>query len=226
MGCDIHLYREKHVDGKWLAVDKWAKDEYGDFGVSYDDQCYTGRNYELFGLLAKGVRREHSFSFEKRGLPFDACDEIKACSEGWDCDDHWELSFYTSESVINRPGVVARPSTHNGEWTGLGLPPVGTVCEVFNDDLSGAAWEKCTILFTGKHRVVYDSESCCERVGYMDCLKFRPIRTAEQIAAEDREKALSDLCLVINNASHMDCGTYLAQAIIDAGYRKVEGGEK
>lgn len=98
MGCDIHLYREKHVEGKWLAADKWSKDEDGDYlRVDYDDQYFTDRNYELFGLLAKGVRREHEFSFEKRGLPFDACDEIKACAGDWDCDGHSHSFLFLHE---------------------------------------------------------------------------------------------------------------------------------
>lgn len=98
MGCDIHLYREKHVEGKWLAADKWSKDEYGDYlRVDYDDQYFTDRNYELFGLLAKGVRREHEFSFEKRGLPFDACDEIKAYADYWDCDGHSHSFLFLHE---------------------------------------------------------------------------------------------------------------------------------
>jgi hypothetical protein len=96
MGCDIHLYREKNVNGEWLAADKWTDD--GDYlRVEYQDQYFTDRNYQLFGLLAKGVREEHDFSFVKRGLPFDACREIKQCSDDWDCDGHSHSYLFLHE---------------------------------------------------------------------------------------------------------------------------------
>lgn len=75
-------------------------------------------------------------------------------------------------------------------WSGDGLPPVGARCEVLNTDLSNAEWEQCTILFSGKHRIVYDLESCSEFVGYRDCLQFRLIKTHAQIAAEERDAAI------------------------------------
>lgn len=116
MGCDIHLYREKHVEGKWLAADKWSKDEDGDYlRVDYNDQYFTDRNYELFGLLAKGVRREHEFSFEKRGLPFDACGEIKACADVWDCDGHSHSFLFLHELK----SILAFTKTQKIEVSGM-----------------------------------------------------------------------------------------------------------
>ena len=82
------------------------------------------------------------------------------------------------------------------EWNGEGLPPVGTVCAVLNSDLGNPQWERCTILYSGKHRVVYDSESCEERVAFIEDLKFRqarPIRTPEQIAAEEIQKIRDEI---------------------------------
>lgn len=96
MGCDIHLYREKNVEGKWLAADKWSNDD-GYPSVKYEDQYFTDRNYQLFGLLARGVREEHDFSFAKRGLPFDACEEIKRCSDNWGCDGHSHSYLFLHE---------------------------------------------------------------------------------------------------------------------------------
>ena len=116
MGCDIHLYREKHVDGKWLAADKWSKDEDGDYlRVDYNDQYFTDRNYELFGLLAKGVRREHEFSFAKRGLPFDACEEIKSCASEWDCDGHSHSYLFLHELKA----ILAFAKTQKIEISGM-----------------------------------------------------------------------------------------------------------
>lgn len=120
----------------------------------------------------------------------------------------------------------------NNEWNGDGLPPVGARCEVLNTDLSNAAWEKCTILFSGKHRIVYDSESCPERVGYRDLLQFRPIKTPDQIAAEEREAAIGRMKECFDSVSDDLCPTsnqYLETlfgALHDAGLRFPKGDGK
>ena len=65
------------------------------------------------------------------------------------------------------------------KWNGEGLPPVGTVCEVYNQDLTNAEWEACTIKYVGPFVVVYDSESCSDRCGNHceGAVLFRPICT-------------------------------------------------
>lgn len=102
MGCDIHLYREKQIEGKWIAADKWQKSEYEEEGedpvvVRYEDQFFHDRNYQLFGLLAKGVRSEHELSFVARGLPQDACEEIQSCAENWGAGGHNHSYLYLHE---------------------------------------------------------------------------------------------------------------------------------
>ena len=117
-----------------------------------------------------------------------------------------------------------RPATQ--QWNSDGLPPVGIECEVLNSDLSNAQWEKCKILFVGVHRVVYDSESCSERVGYADTLQFRPIRTPEQLAAEAREKAIIEIMrdAGITGSAFKDDPEALewASSLWAKGYRKLE----
>lgn len=131
----------------------------------------------------------------------------------WLFSDQWRLSSYSTRQ-IDESGVK-RPAP---PWSGDGRPPVGTRCEVLNNDLSNAEWEQCTILFSGKHRIVYDSESCSERVGYRDCLQFRPIKTTAQIAAEEREAAIKEIGNIIASVGP----TFRDQAVrlFDAGYRK------
>jgi hypothetical protein len=100
MGCDIHLYKEKHVDGKWMTADEWEVYDHGDDdkGMSVPwEKRFTDRNYQLFGLLSRGVRTEHAFSFESRGLPFNPCAEIATESAGWDCDGHSHSYLYLHE---------------------------------------------------------------------------------------------------------------------------------
>lgn len=86
---------------------------------------------------------------------------------------------------------VYHPAPSAIHWTGEGLPPAGTVCEVLNNTLDRPEWERCTILFMGKFKAIYESESCHERVADVSeswMISFRPIRTPEQIASEEREK--------------------------------------
>jgi hypothetical protein len=96
MGCDIHLYKEKLVNGKWLTADEWETDDDGHKSVPWKKR-FTDRNYNLFGLLCKGVRSDHEFSFDPRGIPFDACEEIKDESESWASDEHSHSYLYVSE---------------------------------------------------------------------------------------------------------------------------------
>ncbi len=117
--------------------------------------------------------------------------------------------------------IIQRPSTPS--WSGEGLPPVGVVCEVFNRELSNPEWEKCTILFAGKHRFLYDSESCAERCGYIENLEFRPVRTTEQIAADEREAAIKEMMSHIYACLPRECWDESGPAcfaLYDAGYRK------
>lgn len=100
MGCDIHLYKEKQVEGQWISADEWQAYDYGegDKGIEVPwGKRYTGRNYELFGLLCNGVRSNHPCSFEPRGLPFDACPEIVNEVEKWGVDGHSHSYLYLHE---------------------------------------------------------------------------------------------------------------------------------
>jgi len=100
MGCDIHLYKEKQVNGEWLTADSWGAYDYGDDEKGMEvpwEQRFTDRNYDLFGLLAKDVRRDHPFSFATRGIPFNACAEVAEESVKWDSDGHSHSYLYLHE---------------------------------------------------------------------------------------------------------------------------------
>lgn len=128
--------------------------------------------------------------------------------------------------MIARQVAVVQPAP----WSVDGLPPVGTECEVLNNDLSNAAWEKCTILFAGKHRIVYDSESCHERVGYRDCLQFRPIKTPAQVSAELADQEVKKIAAIICRDGAFDIDdpevSESAVALYDAGLRFPKGGDQ
>lgn len=100
MGCDIHLYREKLIAGKWVTADQWSAYQYGDeegMEIKYNNRAYSDRNYDFFGALAKGVRREFDFSFEPRGMPLTASPEVASDYEGYGCDAHGASYLYLHE---------------------------------------------------------------------------------------------------------------------------------
>src|SRR5678815_3673304 len=79
MGCDIHLRVQKRVGSDWVFVEDQIPDKYSDKGHTRPDVWYSGRNYDLFGILA-GVRNGRGFAgcdtgdgfipiAEPRGLP-------------------------------------------------------------------------------------------------------------------------------------------------------------
>lgn len=146
--------------------------------------------------------------------------EVFCCESGW-----WHGSG-RFRAVAN-PGwgtwrYIPRPAA----WDGNGLPPVGAVCEYRWD--AGDSWRVGTCVAHFEDRAVIcdrDNEDCAER---LDTHHVRPIRTPEQIAAEEREKAIDALCFDI--VSHYEAPKMsehylgLAKALHAAGYRKVEGG--
>lgn len=100
MGCDIHLYKEKRVNGKWVAADEWTEFNHGDddkgIEVKWQNR-FTGRNYELFGILSKGVRTSNAVSFEPRGIPFDVCWQIQSTVNSYGQDGHSHNYLYLHE---------------------------------------------------------------------------------------------------------------------------------
>lgn len=117
-------------------------------------------------------------------------------------------------------GYVLRPSTDKQTWDGEGLPPVGTVCELRANKLN--EWGRALIKFASRNVVVWDWEGEPEISGlctrYAHEVEMRSIRTPEQIAAEEREKAIDEMA--------QDLGKFFsnpkmsARTIYDAGYRK------
>lgn len=116
MGCDIHIYREKHLDGFWLTADPWQPRDYGDREpeVPYELRAFRGRDYDLFGLLCAGVRREHPFSFKERGLPFDVTREVLQEARYWGGNGHSHSHLYLHELKAMRAFLDRETMTVEG----------------------------------------------------------------------------------------------------------------
>jgi hypothetical protein len=89
MGCDIHLYIEKKIKGKWIPAQGFMQtsdEERSVPDVPFNDR-FNDRDYLLFGFLA-GVRDSTNQHFEPKGFPDDASKEVKRVYEGWEGASH------------------------------------------------------------------------------------------------------------------------------------------
>ncbi len=104
-------------------------------------------------------------------------------------------------------------------WNGQGLPPVGTVCEYLDANLE---WYEVEIFGIDKaQRRIFASPWMT--IPYMGCSApecFRPSRTPEQIAAEERAKAIEEMCFAVETLTVKQ-----AKALFGAGYRRQEEGK-
>lgn len=111
-------------------------------------------------------------------------------------------------------------------WTGEGLPPAGTVCE-YRRIHHHATWRAATILCVGEKRIFFRDYEGDELSRAQSEVEFRPIRTAEQIATDERlhkvRNALSSISGLDEwnvNAEASAAIRATVEAMIDAGYRK------
>jgi len=119
--------------------------------------------------------------------------------------------------------ITKRPE----QWSGEGLPPPDTVCELRVKAALGD-WSKAHIKFASRNVVVWDWDGepgvngLC--TSYVHSVEMRPIRTPEQIAAEEREKAIKSMAedmagykaVEEPNEKMLSLSTFLH----DHGYRK------
>lgn len=118
---------------------------------------------------------------------------------------------------------IERPSDPEpAAWNGEGLPPVGTVCEALNGFKE--EWRKVKIL---DHEGTVPTAACRDEIGrlwWSQC--FRPIRTPEQIAAEERSARICEMASVIGAPLCQLTPTEIIEKLDDAGYRKTQTVDK
>ena len=126
---------------------------------------------------------------------------------------------YPECGELNAPKVV--------EWDGDRLPPTGTVCEHFGT-ADHTNWIEVQVIGHGHvrfHDVAffeYMSVTSGYTVSYSTANNFRPIRTAEQIAAEEREKGIQAIqdayTYTVESCTHKILHSQAAR-LYDAGCR-------
>lgn len=147
----------------------------------------------------------------------------------WAKVEDGKFSFY--DEVVDRWYWGAQPLRHEKfiprpvAWTGAGLPPVGTVCEYRCGYVEEPfEYSQCKIIahFEGESEqqlaaFTYVAHDGVIHVGRGLAKLFRPIRTQEQIEAEEREKAIEEMIKVDRGTLSR---TVFCGMLYDAGYRK------
>lgn len=137
----------------------------------------------------------------------------------------WAPYGTPSAGRLHIADAIPRPASPT--WDGQGLPPIGITCEYMN---GSGHWHQVRITGHGELGLCFrvpgrDGENYVHR----DC-HFRPLRTPEQIAAEQRAEAIGRMCRDIERApqivqanSTLEISVAMrtvAEALHDAGYRK------
>ncbi|ELS43312.1 hypothetical protein [Pseudomonas syringae] len=142
--------------------------------------------------------------------------------------DHFRYGADGCPSFIDRL-AIPKPAP----WAGEGLPPVGMVCEfagfnpdetTFDDPVVG---DKITVIahyLSGCVQVAAFTYNCAANLGSLNVAQgahgcFRPLRTSEQIEADQKKQEVQELMIVlgsVESAAYKD----IAIAIQQANFRK------
>lgn len=162
----------KLVDILARELTEWA----GDVGAITQDKL-TGELFDYYHCPLRGGNEP-----EVSSIADDAGEAHDGASGAAVTRAEWQAAV----DALNAPKVV--------EWDGVGDPPVGVVCQY---SVLNGPWYTCEVgysFFDGEHRcfVIKCKHLGFEQVCRIDpgsegSVEFRPFRTAEQVAAEDRE---------------------------------------
>lgn len=134
------------------------------------------------------------------------------------------------EDLSTMPRLIARPAAWNGE----GLPPVGVKIEISHKnaqpDWANPGFRETKIVAMGEQLMILEPDgSGHEKVAKIADYHFRPLRTPEQIAAEERQKEIDGMVYEMmrsrtgfgtdqTNAKEIAIG--YAEQLHKSGYRK------
>ncbi|MGU0778005.1 hypothetical protein ACSESE_11465 [Pseudomonas aeruginosa] len=175
---------------------------------------------------------------EQKDLGWEAC-WYKKDGDKWlvmNCarlEKRGHMEWVVDDSEVDKfvPLLVPR-SAFSSEWNGQGLPPVGTVCIVEPHNTmwgfsSTSGYERKILAYYGEYVWLGHAETPLETTR-IDKVDFRPLSTPEQIAAEEREKAI-DAMLDLDPPHEKGFGLtsrrQFCEVLFDAGYRRQEEGK-
>lgn len=129
-------------------------------------------------------------------------------------NSRWEASNarpWDFRLLVKRPAEPA--------WTGTGLPPVGTVCEYL---CGSGSWVEVEITAIARLGVCFVQQGRGGENYVALTAQFRPCRTPEQIAAEERSAFIAEIASLLGWDSSMHGSQRDAGKLYDAGYRKLK----
>ena len=140
----------------------------------------------------------------------------------------WVEHYFSSEDLLRRHDLIARPQPK--PWSGPedGLPPVGLEVQ----RMSGRIWVDSKALAhspCGKFCAYADDHG----MNWGGASMFRPTKTPEQVANDKRETAIADMAKVLPGAK-IECYTFNAdgsvrpyshirevlELLVDAGFKR------
>ncbi|MFU3391685.1 hypothetical protein ACM7KZ_29085 [Pseudomonas aeruginosa] len=141
----------------------------------------------------------------------------------------WIVDYSEVDKFV--PLLVPRSAFYS-EWNGQGLPPVGTVCERRTLPGGDGRYEQVRIIaHTRKGFPVWENtDGVFAGISKFPHLvggrpEFRPIRTPEQIAADERSKECDRIFVILSSVEREGNRSDMAEALYDAGYRRQEEGK-
>ena len=115
--------------------------------------------------------------------------------------------------ALNAPKVV--------EWDGKGNPPAGSTCQIRHSGWDAGSWQTADIKYiSSEYLIIGHGYFKREQHFHMPDIQFRPILTAEQVAAEEREKAIKEICIDAGSSEMTPGQLKVAEKLYQAGYRK------
>lgn len=137
--------------------------------------------------------------------------------------DDWQSAIITKEAW--EAARSSKGATEAVAWSGEGLPPVGTICEWRDDD--AGCWHKVEVRYLSKHTALLhfpgdgDGDGDTEGAFAPNYCQFRPLRTPDQIAAEERKKVIDKMVEdMAENMFELGCDYDRAVMLYEKGYRK------
>ncbi|YCH23124.1 hypothetical protein M1D96_06365 [Pseudomonas sp. D1-3] len=154
---------------------------------------------------------------DAKGHALIGCEEIPV----WVGDSWYEYMDGKRYDFSRSDFELTRPRTQIGQyqekWNGEGLPPVGLKVEGLIE--GNGDWCELTLKYKSTDFSVFERADGEELpLWNPQYSTFRPIRTPDQIAAEERKAEIEAMAKVLGVVA---CDDYVAAtALYDAGYRK------
>ena len=173
------------------------------------------RQPEGFPLWLEGTteaHRKYSGWYRRSGQIFEG-------SDGGQCRSVREGQFFT---------VHRKPDPKVVEWDGVGRPPAGSTCQIRHSGWAAGSWEMVDIKYiSSEYLIIGHGYFKREQHFHMPDIQFRPILTAEQVAAEEREKARTEVLNAMTKGKNANEPEALWKfrlkvvgEMLDMGYRK------